>query len=72
MVVLILNMQVVLLQDVHGVGKKFVLRLIGPAGKSLRVTGMTALYFLQEHEIGVQHSQMLANFVYHQPALEKR
>jgi hypothetical protein len=56
----------------HGVGKKFVLRLIGPAGKSLRVTGMTALHFLQEHEIGVQHSQMLANFVYHQPALEKR
>ena len=56
----------------HGVGKKFVLCLIRPAGKSLRVAGMTALHFLQEHEISVQRSQMLAHFVYHQSALEKR
>ena len=57
---------------VHMTGQKFMLRLAGPVLEAAGALAVTALHFLQKHNIGTEQPQTIAQFMYRQPAIELR
>ena len=53
-------------------GKEFVLRFGGPVLVALGMAFMAPLHFLQEHDIGIERAQTVAQLVHHHAAVELR
>ena len=57
----------------HGVGEELVLRLDRPVVAVARgVAVVGALHFLQEHDVGAERAQAVAQLVDHEPPVEER
>ena len=54
------------------IGKKFVLRRMGPMLPALGMAGMTALHFLQKNDVGIQSAQPRSQIMDHHALIKMR